>query len=71
MSVAKDILQWYLALRWGWPRLCEWCLVVVVSITKFVCEWYLATVVTMHMILIKKKEEERGLVRIENSDGID
>jgi len=48
--------------------LCEWCLVVVVSITNFVCEWYLAIVVTMHIILIIKK---KGLVRMENSGDID
>jgi len=57
---------------------------VVVSITKFVCEWYLATVIIMHMMLKKKgrkKEEEeeeeeeekkeRGSIRIEISSDID
>ena len=53
MMVAKGI-NWYLTLWWGWPRLCEGCLVTVVSMTKIVCKWYLATVVTMHMMLIRK-----------------
>ena len=55
---------------------------VVVSITKFVCEWYLAKVIIMHMMLKKKgrkKEEEeeeeekkeRGSIRIEISSDID
>ena len=43
---------------------------VVVSITKFVCEWYLATMVLMHMMLKKKderkeeeeKKERKGIV---------
>jgi len=48
--------------------ICEWCLVVVVSITNFVCEWYLAIVVRMHMILIIIK---KGSIRMENSSDID
>jgi len=35
MMVAKGI-NWYLALWWGWPRLCEGCLVIIVMITKIV-----------------------------------
>ena len=50
---------------------------VVVLITKFVCEWYLAIVVIMHMMLKKKgrkkKEEkkERGSIWMEISSDID
>jgi hypothetical protein len=58
MTVAKGI-NWYLALWRWWPKLCEGCLVTVVSITKIVCEWYLATVVTMHMMLIRKIKRVR------------
>jgi len=43
---------------------------VVVSITKFVCEWYLVTVVIMHMML-KKKEERKKRRRRKERKGID
>jgi hypothetical protein len=44
--------------------------VTIMSITKIMCERYLATVVTMYMMLIRRKNE-RGSVRMEDSDGID
>ena len=58
----------------------NYVIMIVVSITKFVCERYLATVVIMHMMLKKrgrkkKKEEEekkeRGSIQMEISSDID
>jgi hypothetical protein len=44
---------------------------IVVSITKFLCERYLATVVIMHMMLKKRGRKKKKRRRRKERKGID
>ena len=49
----------------------NYVIMIVVSITKFVCERYLATVVIMHMMLKKRGRKKKKRRRRKERKGID